>query len=68
MALFIRQLPNRTRPQGRACLNSELSQTINQRSTRRSKPIGRFVLSSDHPVGLLQCFQDMRPIGFGERA
>ena len=68
MTPFIRQLPKWARPQGSACFNSKLSHFVNQRSTRQSKPIGRSVLPSDQPVGLLQCFQDMLPIGVGKRA
>jgi hypothetical protein len=68
MAPFIRQLPNGVRPWGSACFNSKLSHLINQRGTRQSKPIGRSALSSDHPVGSLQCFEDMLPIGVGKRA
>ena len=68
MALFIRQLPNGAHPRGSACFNSKLSHLINQRGTRQSKPIGRSVLPSDQPVRLLQCFQDMLPIGVCKRA
>jgi len=68
MALFSRQLPNRARPGGSAYLNSKLSHLVNQGSSRHSQPNGRPVLSSDQPVGLVQCFQDMLPIGVGQRA
>src|ERR1700734_2434034 len=68
LALFIYELPNGARPQRPACLNSKLSHLINQRSARQSQPIGRPVLPSDHPVGLLQCFEDMLPIGVGQGA
>jgi hypothetical protein len=68
MAVFIRQLPNGAHPRGSACFNSKLSHLINQRGTRQSKPIGRASLPSDQPVGLLQCFEDMLPLGVGKRA
>jgi hypothetical protein len=37
-------------------------------NSRQSQPIGRSALASDHPVSLLQCFQDLSPIGVGKRA
>jgi hypothetical protein len=53
MALFIRQLPKGARSQGSACFNSKLSHFVNQRSTRQSQPIGRSILPTDQPVGLV---------------
>ncbi len=68
VALFSRQRPNRSRTQGSACFNSKLSHLINKSSSRQSQPIGRSALPSDQPVRLLQCFQNMLPIGVGQRA
>src|ERR1700722_4582351 len=74
MALVIRlapkggRPPNGAHPGGSAYFNAELSHFIDQRSTRQSKPIGRSILASDQPAGLLQCFQDMLAIGIGKRA
>src|SRR5579871_4196319 len=60
-ALFTPQLPNGAHARGTAHFYSKLSHFINQRSTRQSKTIGRPVLPSDHPGGLLQGLQDMLP-------
>jgi hypothetical protein len=68
MALIIGQLPKRARPGGPARLNPKLSHFVNQRGARQSKPIGSSVLPSDQPVGLIQCFENMLPIGVGQRA
>ena len=68
IALFIHQLPNGAHPRGSACFNPKLSHLVNQRSTRQSDPISRSILPSDQPVGLVQCLQDMFPIGVGQGA
>src|SRR5271165_1441393 len=66
--LFRRRPPGGARPHRSTCLNSQLSHLVDQRRTRQSEPIGRSVLASNQPVGLLQCFEDMFPIGVGKGA
>ena len=68
IALFFRHRPNASRSKGSPCFNSKLSHLVNQRSTRQSKPIGRSSLSSDQPVRLPECLQDVLSLGIGQCA
>ncbi len=64
-AFRLHALPDDARPWGTAYFNSKFSHLVNQRRPRQSKPVGRSLLSANQPVRLLQCLQDMLPIGFG---
>lgn|SRR5665213_1436092 len=67
-ASFFHHLSNGTRPGRSARLNPELSHFVDQCRARQSKSVGRSVLPPDHPVRLLERFENVFPISVGKRA